>query len=56
MTIQRAIQDRRVLEQWLTTLLQREDVCTTYKVNAIRDVLTLMYMELQPQSNMEQPR
>lgn len=39
MSMQQIVRDKRVLEQWLATLFQREDVCSEYKANCILDVI-----------------
>jgi hypothetical protein len=53
MSLQQIVRDKRVLEQWLATLIQRGDVCSEYKKNCVLDVIHLLTMESQ-QSTMEQ--
>lgn len=53
MSMQQIVRNKRVLEQWLATLFQREDVCGEYKKNCVLDVIHFLTMESQ-QSTMEQ--
>jgi hypothetical protein len=47
MEIQEIVSNKMALEKWLTTLIERKDVCSKYKVNCILDVIHFLAMESQ---------